>query len=114
MTWPATGRESWDTNGCRSSMASAALDALFAAAGDDEEVLRRAALIIELAELKGATSVEAFGARFFFETQTQPQPHSSAAVDSDRGPPSASDTLADLLARSPRGVHCGPPLGVPP
>eukprot|EP00966_Prymnesium_polylepis_P097439 2257145-Prymnesium_polylepis.1 len=65
-------------------MASVALDALFAAADDDEEVLRRAALIIELAKLKGAA--EAFGARFFFETQTQPQPYSSAAVDEDRGP----------------------------
>ena len=51
------------------------LDALFAAAGDDEEVLRRAALIIDLAKAKGAASVEAFGARFFFE-QPQPEPPS--------------------------------------
>eukprot|EP00966_Prymnesium_polylepis_P331072 7386644-Prymnesium_polylepis.1 len=46
-----------------------------AAAGDDEEVLRRAALIIDLAKAKDAASVEAFGARFFFE-QPQPEPPS--------------------------------------
>ena len=91
------------------------LDALFAAAGDDEEVLRRAALIVELAKLKGAASVEAFGARFFFtETQPQSQPHKRAAVDDASRPPTASDTLAGLLARSPRGARCGPPLGFRP
>eukprot|EP00966_Prymnesium_polylepis_P332534 7388027-Prymnesium_polylepis.1 len=52
---------------------TAALDALFSAAGDDEEVLRRAALIIDLAKLKGVASVEAFGARFFIFEETQPQ-----------------------------------------
>ena len=91
------------------------LDALFAAAGDDEEVLRRAALIIDLAKAKGAASVEAFGARFFFE-QPQPEPdsHATAAVDDATAgrPPSSSDTLKDLMARSPRCA--GPPLGVPP
>ena len=54
-------------------MASAALDALFAVAGDDEEVLRRAALIIELAKLKGATRFSARTSFFFKEEQTQPQ-----------------------------------------
>ena len=93
---------------------SAALDALFAAAGEDEEVVRRVALIVDLAKLKGVASVEAFGARFFFkEEQPQPQPrqHSNAAMGN---PPSARDTLADLMARSPCGARRGPPLGVAP
>ena len=94
-------------------MASALLNALFAAAGDDEEVLRRAALIIELAKLKDAASVEVFGARFFFkEEQTQPQAQHSGAAKANT--PSARDTLADLMAHLPRGARRGPPLGVPP
>ena len=63
--------------------------------------MRRAALIVDLAKLKGVASVEAFGARFFFkdeQTQPQAQQHAHAAVVN---PPSARDSLADLMAHPP-------------
>eukprot|EP00966_Prymnesium_polylepis_P016687 384893-Prymnesium_polylepis.1 len=92
---------------------ASALDALFAAAGDDEEVLRRAALIVELTKLKGAASVDRGLRRArFLLTETQPQQHAGAnAADAAGSPPRASDSLTDLLARPPRGARCGPPLG---
>ena len=77
----------------------AALEALLALAGDDAEVLRRTALMVNLAKAKGGARVEVFGAVFFFNrndksSETQPQPHTPEPT-----PPSAASTLDELLSR---------------
>ena len=50
------------------------LHAPVAAAGDDDQLLRRAALLIDLAKAKGAASVEVLSARIVFHEQPRRQP----------------------------------------
>ena len=88
-------------------------DVLFAMAGEDDQRLRRAALLIDLARAKGATSVEVLGARFVFQLHPHPPAVAHAAgKGASSKPPASSDTLKELLARPPRVF--GPVLGVPP
>ena len=72
-----------------------ALDALFVLAGDDQQRLRRAALLIDLARAKGGECVEVLGARIYTKV-------AGAASEGPRvgrwGQPGARDLLSAAVA----------------